>query len=77
MQNTKIGRAKGSGCVRASKKKDKAEIRGNYEMLWIFQVSFEKSFRKFWGNFMETLYKIYENLRSIEKVLRKFVINVG
>ncbi len=36
-------------------------------MLRKFPVSFEESSRKFWGNFMETLYKTYENLRSIEK----------
>ncbi len=45
-----------------------SEIRRNYETLWIFQVIFEESFQKFWGNFMEILHKIYENLRSIQKI---------
>ncbi len=40
-------------------------------MLSIFQVSFEESFRKFQGNFMKILYKMYENLRSIEKIKKK------
>ncbi len=40
-------------------------------MLRIFQQSFEEIFRKFRGN------KIYKNLRSIEKILRKFVRNIG
>ncbi len=35
------------------------------------------SFRKFQGNFMEISYKIYENLRSIENNLRKFVKSIG
>ncbi len=46
-------------------------------MLWIFQVSFEESFWKFQGNFMDISYKIYENLKSIENILRKFVRNIG
>ncbi len=46
-------------------------------MLWIFQVGFEGSFQRFWANFMEISYKIYENLRRIEKILRKFVRNIG
>ncbi len=54
-----------------------SEIRRNYEMLKIFRVSFEESFRKFRGNFMKISYKIYDNLRSIEKILRKFVRNIG
>ncbi len=45
--------------------------------MWIFQVSFEESFQKFQGSFMEILYTTYENLRSIEKILRKFVRNIG
>ncbi len=46
-----------------------SEICRNYEMLWIFQVSF----RKFWGNFMESSHKIYKKIRFIEKILRKYV----
>ncbi len=46
-------------------------------MLWMFLVSFEGSFQNFGGNFMEILYKIYKNLISIEKILRKFVRNIG
>ncbi len=46
-------------------------------MFLIFQVSFEESFRKFRGNFIKISYKIYKNLRSIEKILRKFVRNIG
>ncbi len=46
-------------------------------MLWIFQVSFEESFQKFQGNFTEISYKIYENLQSIEKILRKTVRDIG
>ncbi len=45
--------------------------------MWVLQVSFEEGFQKFWGNFLEISYKIYENLRSIEKILRKFVGNIG
>ncbi len=53
------------------------EILKSYEMLWIFSVSFEESFWKFRGNFLEISYKIYENLRSTETILRKFVRNIG
>ncbi len=42
--------------------------------MWTFQLSFVESFRKFKG---EILYKIYENLRSNEKILRIFVRNIG
>ncbi len=45
--------------------------------MWIFQVSFEESFQKVRENYMEISYKIYENLLSIEKILRKFVRNIG
>ncbi len=33
--------------------------------------------RKVSENFGEISYKIYENLKSIEKILRKFVRNIG
>ncbi len=53
-----------------------SEIHRNYKMLWIFQVSFEE-FPKIPENFMEISYKIYKNLRSTEKIFRKFVRNFG
>ncbi len=46
-------------------------------MLWMFRVSFEESFQKFRGNFMEILYKVYKKLRSIEKSIRKFDRHIG
>ncbi len=36
-----------------------SEIHRSYEMLRIFQVSFEENFQKFWRNFMEISYKIF------------------
>ncbi len=54
-----------------------SEIRRNYNVLRIFSVSFVESFQKFRRNFIEISYKIYENLRSIEKILKKFVRNIG
>ncbi len=41
-----------------------SEIYRNYKM-WIFPVSFEESFWKFRGTFMEISYKIYENFKKI------------
>ncbi len=63
--------------VCAKYKNFESEIHRNYEMLRVFQGSFKESFRKFLGNFMEILYKIYEDLRSIEKTSTKFVRNIG
>ncbi len=54
-----------------------SEIRKNYKIVWIFQVSFVESFQKFRLNFMEISYKVYENLNSIVIILRKFVRNIG